>query len=240
MSEGIEINRIIKEFIFILVIGVFGAVIYYIFDRIIANQVYAILFASIIVIILILVVIYRFYEKRERLLSITDVFEKFESAPSTLEIIKNANVSVEFIGISARTFFESEHLEEMMKKKVRADVAFKFLILESKSPFVEIKAKDEGDDPEAWRHDIEASSRRIERIKKGTVPEKIEARSYDELPVWRGIFVNHKIAYITYYPHGHRGKYSPVFVVENKESSLYIPLYIHYLQLWERAGKLIE
>jgi hypothetical protein len=238
MSEG-SVQKVLKEFALFFIAAIISSVIYFALNHVVSNKIYPILTASIIVTVLFILLIYRFFKKREKLLGIIDVFEKFEHAPPTLEIVNNAQISVEFMGISARTFFESEDVEELMKKKIREGVIFKFLILDSSSQYVDIKARDEGDDHEAWKYDINASIHRLERVKKETESEKIEAKKYDALPIWRGIFVDHKIAYATYYPHGHRGKHSPVFMIENREATLYIPLYSLYTYIWENSKEAI-
>lgn len=236
MNSGI-IQRSMREYALFFIVAIIGSVVYLVIERILTNKLDSILFTSLLTAAFIILIVYIFFKKREKLLGIVDIFDKFEDAPSTLEIIKNANISIEFIGISARTFLESESVEEIMKKKISQGISFKFLILDPSSKFVEIKAKDEGDDLEAWKYDINGSIRRITKIKNETNPEQIELKTYDSLPIWRGIFVDNKFVYTTYYPHGYQGKHSPVFLIENKSDNFYTPLYNHFRYSWEYLGK---
>jgi len=230
-------QRLLKEFTLFFITALIGSIIYVILELLVSNKIYSILITSITVVILFTILIYYFFKKREKLLGIINVFQRFDDAPSTFEIIKGAQINVEFMGISARTFFESEEVEELMKKKIREGVCFKFFVLDPSSKYLESKAQDEGDDPEAWKHDINGSIRRLNRIKKETKTNRIEIRKYDFLPIWRTIFIDNKIGYITYYPHGHRGKHAPVFVVTHGETGLYTPIYRTFLHYWERSAE---
>ena len=236
-------ERFVKEGIIILIVVIIESILYMIIEMVTSNTTYAIIAAILVAFPLVLVWLYWYMKKREKnykekmeLLGLEKVYKKFGDAPSSLKIIESARRSVEFLGISARTFFESEDTEEMVQKKIKEGVSFKFLILDPDSPFTEVKAKDEGDEPEAWKHDIGASISRINRLGKGANSQKIEVRTYDAFPIWRAIFVDNKIGYVLYYPHGHRGEHSPLILFKDKEISLYDPLHDYFIQLWNISG----
>lgn len=243
MSEENRKERFVKEIALSVIVAIIGTILYFVIEKATTNMTYSILVAISVVFALSLVWVYWYLKKREKvytdniaMLGLKKIYNKFDDAPSTLDIITDAKTTVEFFGISARTFFEFDDTEEIVKKKIKEGVSFKFLILHPNSPYVTIKAKDEGDDPEAWKHDIQGSLSRINRVAKETSEQRVVIRTYDTQPIWRCIFVDDKIAYTTYYPHGHRGKHSPVFLLENKETSLYDPLYDYFKFIWDLNG----
>lgn len=233
-------QKILKEFTLFFITALIGSILYITLELLVSNKIYSILTSSITVVILFTILVYYFFKKREKLLGIINIFQRFDDTPPTFEIIKDAQINVEFMGISARTFFESEEVEELMKKKIWEGVHFKFLVLDPSSKYLEIKAQDEGDDPEAWKHDIYGSIRRLNRIKRETKADKIEIKKYDFLPIWRTIFIDNKIGYITYYPPGHRGKHAPVFLVTHGKTGLYTPIHRTFLHYWEISAEVIQ
>jgi len=224
-------QKVLKQFFYFLIAAVIGSIVYFTIEYSLSNRFYSIITGATIANALFFTMMYRHYRRRERLLGIIEVFKNFEDAPSTMQILEDAHVSVEFLGISGRTFFESDEVEDLMRRKIRQGVNFGFVILEPTSQFVKEKAEDEGDDPEAWRLDINASLVRLERLKNETTHAKIAIYKYDSLPNWRAVFVDGKTAYVTYYPHGHRGKHSPVVLLDNRDTTLFIPLYSLYNSL---------
>jgi hypothetical protein len=233
-------EQFVKEAAKLLITSVVGTILYFVIEKLTTNTLAAVLVAISTVFALSVALVYWYMRMREKAyidqmnpIGLQRIYDRFDMAPSTTSVIEHAKTTIEFLGISARTFFESEDVEELVKRKVREGVVLRFLVLNPDSQYVKIKANDEGDDPEAWRHDIQASISRINRIKRELNSGRIEVRIYDIAPIWRGIFVDDKIAHITYYPHGHRGKYSPVFFLENREVSLYDPLHDYFKCMWD-------
>lgn len=211
-------------------------------DKITAKPLYTIIFAVTSASFLIIIWMYLYKRKAEHAyrqklsaIGIKEIHLKFTDAPSVLEVISHAKKTVEFLGISARTFFESEDTEEIIKARIRAGVNFRFLVLDPNSTYVTLKASDEGSDAAAWTHDINGSLARINQLQKETSSDRISAKTYDAVPVWRTIFIDDNIGYITYYPHGHRGKYCPVMVVENRDISVFEPLHDYCKFLWDKG-----
>ena len=235
--DNSSIVKFFKEFALYFLAAAIGSIIYYLSEIILKNKAYSIIIGLFIALITLFILFFISFKKKQRLIGIFEYFRNFDSAPSTYKLINNAHSEIEFMGISARTFLESEEVEEILKRKIRIGVKFKFLMLDPDSKFLEIKAKDEGDDPEAWKHDINGSIKRLARISQELGNNNIEIRLYDALPVWRFIYIDHKIGYFTYYPHGHRGKYSPVFAAENRDGSIYEPLHSHFNYRWDELSK---
>ena len=230
-------TNIYRELIVALVTTAFATVLALSLDALTANRQLSLMAFVVVVAVMLCVYMYLFYGREKNVLGIRRIFKTFDDASKTLELIEDVKLSVDFLGISARTFFESEEVEECMKKRVREGCTFRFLLLDPKTTHVETKAKDEGDDPEAWRHDIEASILRLERVRKETDPSKVRIRLYGFLPIWRLLFADEKLVHVTYYPHGHRGKHSPVFFLDAKKISLYDPFRSFFDYLWSVSNE---
>jgi hypothetical protein len=155
-------------------------------------------------------------EDHLRMLGVEHVFPSLDRAPTTLEIIRHANRTVSFMGISARTFFEEEAVEETLRAKVRASVHCRFLLLNPQSKHLAAKAQEEGDDPKAWSYDIDAGLVRLRGLGASPGNGSVVPRYYSAKPIWRLIIVDDARCYVGCYPHGHRGKHSPIalFVAE--------------------------
>jgi hypothetical protein len=129
------LQRVLKEFTLFFITALIGNAIYITLELLVSNKIYSIFISSVTVVILFTILVYYSFKKREKLLGIVNIFQRFDDAPSTFEIIKNAQINVEFMGISARTFFESEEVEELMRRKIREGVHFKFLVLDPSSKY---------------------------------------------------------------------------------------------------------
>ncbi|MGD0978066.1 MAG: DUF5919 domain-containing protein [Candidatus Bathyarchaeia archaeon] len=206
-------------------------------DAVTANRQLSLMAVVLVVAMMVCIYMYVFYGREKDLLGIRRIFKTLDDAPKTLELIENVKHSVDFLGISARTFFESEEVEESMKRRIKEGCVFRFLLLDPKAPYLEAKAKDEGDDPEAWRHDIEASILRLERVGKETDPSKVRIRLYNSLPIWRLLFADEELIQVTYYPHGHRGRHSPVFLLGGKKISLFDPFRSFFDYVWSVSNE---
>ncbi len=239
MSKENAQERVTRDVIFFLLAAVIGSIVYFGLTLVTSSPLYPILVAVSVAAVFFGWLVYRGLVRTTRILGIRTVYEKFSTAPSTLELLSGASSKVEFFGISGRTFFESEDIEEIIKQKIREGVDFEFLLLNPASSYVKTKAEEEGDDASAWAHDISASMIRLERIKGVLVTTKLQVRQYDAFPVWRGIFVDHRIALVSFYPAGHQGKFAPVMFLENNMGGAHAPLYSAfyrtYKYLWDNA-----
>lgn len=227
-----EISSFYRELIVALITTAFATLLAIGLDALTANRQLSIMAFLVALLLMLSVYAYVSYRREKSILGIRKIFRAFDAAPKTLEIITDAKRSVDFLGVSARTFFESEEVEDSMKKKIKEGCVFRFLLLDPEAPLLESKAKDEGDDPEAWRHDIRASILRLDRIGKETDTEKVKIKLYNALPIWRLLFVDEASVHVTYYPHGHRGKHSPLFALDEKKISLYDPFRSFFEYLW--------
>ncbi len=229
-------NLVLRETLVAIVVAVIVGIICVAVEKITSNPFYVIAAGVAGTSLLGAGLAYAHFKRALRALGIRKVYTSYNESLSSMEMISKAKGTVEFIGISARTFFESDELEELVKRKMRAGVVFRFLVLCPDSRYVNLKAADEGDDPEAWRHDIRASIARIQNI-FGDADLASSIKTYDAAPVWRAIFVDDQVAYVSYYPHGYRGKHSPLFVVDNTEVSVYDPLHDYFNSLWQNDGQ---
>jgi hypothetical protein len=224
-------RELIIAFLTTVVAGVVSAVI----ETMIGSRLLTIAtFTTIMAVILVFYLIH-YYREQSHMLGITKVFRTFQASPTTEELLEGAPSEVWFLGISAKTFFDKEETEPLVRQKLREGCRFRFLLLDPRSRFLELKANDEGDDPKAWRHDITASVTRLRKMQKDFGPDVVGLREYDEFPVWRFVVVDRRLMHITYYPHGHRGTYSPVAILMKEEKSMFAPLCQLYQELWERS-----
>ena len=195
--------------------------------------------ASVIIVVL---VMFQFTRKSAaklaeqlRMIGIRKVHKNYHATPPINDVIAAATSSVDFLGISARTLFEPGHVEELVKKKLREGVAFRFLILGLDSPYLTSQARSEGDDPEAWKADISGTIARLKAIQKEIGSQQIAIKTYKSPPLWRALFMDRRTAYVNYYPKGLSGRDTPVMVIENDNASLFHPLHGYFNELWERA-----
>ena len=241
MTSRSDTEKFIKEFWLFFAATAIGSGVFFVVEKSMNDKLVSLLIATVVALILCLLAIARFYSKKYNLIGVKEVYDKFDVAPSTLDIISKAEISVDFIGISGRTFFESSEIEEIIKRKVNSGVKFRFLIVNPESKFVEEKALDEGDDPKAWIHDIQASIARLNGLKSQIANKQsnngVLLKIYDALPIWRGLFIDNKYGYVTYYPHGKRGKQSQVLHLVNSIGKLYSPIFDQFNYFWNYTSK---
>ncbi len=228
-----ENKSLLKDSIFAFITTIIGGALYFALDKIISN-IYVTSFTSILF-ISVAFIIYGIKKsnKFSKILGINKLYPNHENAPKIDSIIKSANTSIDFLGISLRTIFETEGLKRILIEKVESGVTFRFLILDPESTYLIDKATDEGDNPEIWKHDIQSSISRLEEV-QGKILKKpnLHVKKYDSMPNWRNIFVDNNLVYSSFYPHGARGKVAPVIIIENKQYSLYIPFKTEFEHLW--------
>lgn len=225
-------DKISKESVIIIFSSIASAVIGATVNIISKNLYYTI--GSVIAIFFFALFLFQYisHYKEKKSIGAERIFSSFGQAPSILELIKEARKEFCFLGISARSFFESEEIEDILKKKTREGCKFKFLLLNPNSQNLARKAKDENDSPTAWKNDIEAGIKRLETLRREIGPDKFDFRTYSIFPIWRGIFIDDIDAYISYYPHGHRGKYSPIIHFRNIDKSFFNPFKDYFIELW--------
>ncbi|HBZ02163.1 MAG TPA: hypothetical protein DEO84_12675, partial [candidate division Zixibacteria bacterium] len=188
----------IREIIFFFASTFIGSVTYYIIDKLLSNSMLSIISAAVVGLSLFLLLVILSSRKKKFTLGVSKIYIDFGRAPSTMEIIKNARNSIEYLGISARTFINSEIIEEVLENKIREGIELKVLILKPDSKYLSIKAIDQGDDPEAWKCDINASLKRMSKLCTGAGTRKVSVRIYDALPIWRGILIDSRRGFITF------------------------------------------
>lgn len=240
MTTSSTIKRFLNETWLFWSATVLGSVVFFAIHEALANELESFLVAVCVTLTLSLLIMYRYFATKHSRLGVAEIFETFDTAPSTANIIDMANLSIDFIGISGRTFFESGEIEEMVSRKARSGVRFRFLVLDPQSRFVEQKARDEGDEPAAWRHDIKASINRLHRLPVGADSNSIQVRTYDALPIWRLLLVDGKLGYVTYYPHGGRGKQMFMLAMDNQIGKLYPPFADYYSYVWDHVARTID
>lgn len=230
-------------FVHELIIGTIAAAIvgllYVIIERATEKSWIAILCALIAGTLIILVVIFVFarrtaseYKSKLQLVGVEDVLENYHKCPPMADLIADAVSSVEFFGISGRTFFEVVGIEELVKRRTREGIVFRFLLLDPASPYLAPGAEAEQSSPEAWRADIIGSIERLKAIQRDVNPVRVTVRTYNAPPTWRAFFLDKRIAYVNYYAPEHGGRGTPLMVIENHQNSLFHPLYRHFDQCW--------
>lgn len=198
-----------------------------------ADRGLSIMTGLVLLLVLLLALVYLVFSREKKSVGIRKIFQRFDDAPSTPELLRKAKTHFSFLGISARSFFEFDELEDILKKKAREGCKFRFLLLDPTSEFLILKAKDENDDPVAWRNDISAGIKRLESVKERLGSDNLDVRTYSAFPIWRGIFIDNALAYVSYYPHGHRGKRSPIISLSKEDISLYDPFFDYFEELWK-------
>ncbi len=175
--------------------------------------------------------------KQLNIVGIDTVYMKFVDAPTALEMIMNAKNSVDYFGISGRTFLESNGIIHEIQRKISTNVRFRFLLLSPTSKFLELKALDEGDTPEAWVHDIESTLSRFSTFKQETKPDSAIIRIFDSLPIWRIVIIDKSTCYVSNYPHAKRGKESLVIKLNNINGETYNAFADYFEHIWSDVSK---
>jgi len=158
-----------------------------------------------------------------------------ESIEDTLRM---PSKSFRFLGVSAEFVVNSERFKEVVKKKTsQEDCRFEFLLL-SPNAATSIKkhATSEGISEDGLRNRIEAFKSDLKEL-AGDCQEKIEARFYDGLPIFRLVFVDDDICYVSYYgAKGKKGIDTPQLLLRKTDNSLYNAFFNYYTELRSKSG----
>lgn len=238
--ENFKNELIVKEFFYFIIATIIGSIFYFLLQLYLSNKVYVVFISIIFGLIFYIIILYFQFWKKRNLLGIQKIFIKFNDSPSPFDIISKAKTEVIFLGISGRTFFESEEISELIKKKLRQEISFKFLILDPESKYLELKATEEGEEPEAWRHDINATIIRFKKLNEESKTGRFLVKKYNCLPIWRAVIIDHKIGIFSFYPHGDRAKKNIVFSIINKDYSIYEPINTWIRFIWENLSVPID
>ena len=232
----------VRELIVATVAAAIVGLLYLVIERATAKSWIAILCALIAGIVIILLVVFSFakrtaqsYKFKLRMVGVADVLENYHNCPPVTDLLRDVTSSMEFFGISGRTFFEGVGIEELVKRRTREGINFRFLLLDPASPHLPPGAEAEQTSPAAWIADITASIERLKAIQKDVAPDRVRIRTYNAPPTWRTFFLDNRTAYVNYYALEHGGRDTPVMVIENHQNSLFHPLHRHFNQCWENG-----
>jgi hypothetical protein len=232
MNES-NLERLAKESIVPLAGAVIAGVLWFILERVTTNNIFPIVGALAVAVISVIAWMYLYSHRTLRRLGIRCIYDNYRGGcPSILEVVEHTRTTVDFLGISGRTFFEDSHIEDTIRRKLREGVRFRFLILDPHSEHLASKAQDEADTPAAWKSDISGSIARLRKVQMEAGGDRLTIKTYDEPPLWRALFCDETLAYVNYYPRGHSGRETPVMVIDNRDASLFHPLKSHFEYLW--------
>jgi hypothetical protein len=235
MNES-NLERLAKESIVPLAGAVIAGVLWFILERATTNPVFRIVGVLAVLVVSVIVWMYLYRHRTLRLLGISHIYDNYHAGcPSILQVVAHTHTTVDFLGISGRTFFEDTHIEETVRRKMREGVRFRFLILDPRSEHLASKAQDEADTPEAWKADIDASIARLRKLQSEFGADRLTFETYDVPPLWRALFSDETVAYVNYYTRGHGGRDTPLMVIDNRDASLFHPLKSHFEYLWIRS-----
>jgi hypothetical protein len=176
-------------------------------------------------------ILYLQLKRRPKLVGIVQSFPTFAKGPGLPQIIESVTTEFVFWGISAKSLLSNDEFRELMIKKSKGDCVFKFLLLKPTSPFVAMRALEEGDTAIGWKNEIEANVIRLKEL-KDEHHLNIEVRLYNRFPVFRTIFVNSNTMYFGWYSIGLPGIRSPLLIIQNGQGTLYHPLRLIFNEIW--------
>jgi hypothetical protein len=178
----------------------------------------------------------RVHELEQRaFIGVANIYETGRNMPTMIEIVTEGRNEIRVLGISMRNLLAEPGMESLIREKAREGCVFRFLLLNPDSPYVETKAQDENDHPEAWVNDIKGAVSRLKILQQELGANRLEFRFYDSYPIWRGTLVDNRKAYIGYYPHGHKGKDSSGAEIINGKRSFYDPFSDYFNELWKAS-----
>jgi len=148
--------------------------------------------------------------------------------------VGGATHSILFWGISAKRTASSPLVRAAIIRVAKAGGEVRFLLLDPNSAFLQQRAGEEGESPEAWRSDIAAT---IQRLKEFAAREGIAIgiRIADEMPVWRILIIDRLVLYVNYFLPSLQGSQSPQLEVAVIEHGLAWPLLRQFEACWRRA-----
>lgn len=142
-----------------------------------------------------------------------------------------------FWGISAKRVIEDLTIREKLIEISKRNHSIKFLLLDPNSIHLPRKASDENENAETWKNEIKLS---IQKIKEFATNNNmtIEVRTYDFLPIWRLIFMNNDLLYVTYFFKGRQGIQSPLLKLKDDQfDNLYRAFKFQFEEVWSYQSK---
>lgn len=142
-----------------------------------------------------------------------------------------------FWGISAKRVIEDLTLRNKLLDISKRGHSIKFLLLDPTSIHLPRKASDENENAEIWKKDIKLS---IQKIKEFAASNNIniEVKTYDFLPIWRLIFMNNDLLYVTYFFKGRQGIESPLLKLRDDQyDNLYRAFKFQFEEVWSYQSK---
>ncbi|MEV0294712.1 hypothetical protein [Nocardia sp. NPDC050710] len=197
-----------------------------------ASLVATVLISAIIAAVLITFAL-RFRPRRGRvavqLASIRELYESRNAASEQDEIdaIRGAKSSVSVLGISHKILWSNQSVfRDALIAASLNRVQVTFLILDPDSDNLQLKARDEGEEPSIWVNDINASIARFRDLKTKQPELRLELYTYDSFPIWHMLIIDGKIGYIGYYPSDRSASHAPLYVMERADEkfALLVPL----------------
>jgi hypothetical protein len=199
------------------------------------NVAYGILLSIIAFLVFIIVLIYSSYYKmaKEQLVEkdkktlLNSFLENVYTHRGALQkeeeirMISEARRDVKVLGISHRTLWADT--EEFLNSLIEAgnkNVKITFLILDPSGKNLVPKAKDEYDNPDNWKNEINSSINRFKRLKKDHPTMNLELFAYDVFPIWHMVIIDDSTGLIGYYPTGKTGSSSPLYLIKKGDLSI--------------------
>jgi hypothetical protein len=151
--------------------------------------------------------------------------------------------SIWFLGIGANKLTrETEPFEGAMQRCHRSHTPIRFLLCNPNNPELQSIAKQAGRDPEEYQRTVKESLRVIAK-QKHERSRNVEVRFYDQLPLFRLMFIDGWFCLASHYVFGEGdGSQWPQLHVRKIESqrdvgSLYEPFRRYYEELWAKANE---
>src|SRR6266852_1152034 len=131
-----ELPEFVRELLVATLAAAIVGILYLVIEKSTGRSLIAIISAVGIAIMIMMVILFMTqrtisssYRAKLRLVGIQSIVHNYQACASYLELIQQATIAVDFLGISARTIFEVAGIEDIIKTKIRDGVVFHFLLM---------------------------------------------------------------------------------------------------------------
>lgn len=157
------------------------------------------------------------------------------------EFINNAESGslIRLLGICMMGF-TNVPMQEALSNRLKDGCKIQFLTLDSKSDYINLRAKEENRKIKDIASDIASSNKTHRNFIQHGIPKKyyknIELRHYDSSPNCFLISIDSQMI-VSFYLSGQRGEYSPHFLLNIMEDGMSSSFLKHFEDAWETAKK---
>ena len=224
------------KYLFSIGISIFIGFLNYL---ILLNVVVAVLISIIVFLISIVIILFKpsFPRFIEKIYPQRGPLEKKEE----IKLISKATNDVKILGISHRTLWVEPDFEKTLIATEHKDIKITILILDPEGVNLTKRAEEEGRrDSNIWKNDINGSIGTCKELKNKYQTINLELYTYDIYPIWHMVIIDDKKGLISYYPPGHAGSMSPVYVINDHDLSLLTPFIKCFNTIKDGGKKIIS